>query len=104
MAKLNAYGQVELVRVSVECTVLHNDLIDWEKVEKAYMENGRVLKRRVVRFKSDGRKHDYGWKLAGHVKPGVTVKRIVTRYGDKAQVRNQGEFRHANQLPRGLEL
>jgi len=99
MAKLSAHDQRELIRVSKEQDVPDDDLIDWERVEKAYVDSGRVLKKRVVRFRSDGRRHDYGWKVAGRVSANATVEQVVEYYkkhGWDVYVKELGEFKKEN--------
>lgn len=64
MAKLSAYGQREVARFTKEVETPDSELTSREMVKWAYMDNGVVLKQRVVWFRDDGRRHDWGWKKA----------------------------------------
>jgi predicted kinase len=73
MAKLGARGRTELLRYSKEGPG-DGDLTDWERTSKAFMSDGTILVKRDVRFRADemggkSRKHSYGWKVHGKVKP-----------------------------------
>lgn len=93
MAKLSARGRKELVRVAKEASVplkvSHllcdgggcpdcggtgevKSLISWESVTLALMTDRKVLRKRVVVFREDNRRHDYGWTVDGAIKEGVT--------------------------------
>jgi hypothetical protein len=68
MAKLSAGGRTELARVAreVDFSVAENDLIDWQRITYALMNDGKVLCKRDVRFRSefrDGGKHSHGWTV-----------------------------------------
>lgn len=73
MAKLSARGRKELVRVVLERPLARedDDLIDYEREERALMSDGKILCRRVVRFREGSRRHDYGWNVRGALKAGV---------------------------------
>jgi hypothetical protein len=78
MAKLSAKGAKELMRASKESVVTDDESIDWRRVTRAWMDDGRVLEKRDVNFKATGaadyqkaRKHSYGWKVLGRFKPGL---------------------------------
>lgn len=78
MAKLSANGANELMRASKESVVTDDESIDWRRVTRAWMSDGRVLEKRDVNFKATGaadyqkaRKHSYGWKVLGRFKPGL---------------------------------
>jgi hypothetical protein len=78
MAKLSANGANELMRASKESVVTDDEAIDWRRVTRAWMDDGRVLEKRDVNFKASGaadyqkaRKHSYGWKVLGRFKPGL---------------------------------
>lgn len=83
MAKLSAHGK-ELVRVSKETHITDPDRqITWERTTIVLMNDGKLLKKRDVKFKplsyeTDGQKHCYGWKAYGKVK--VTVEVFVRGY------------------------
>lgn len=62
MAKLSAYGQREVARLERERETPADTLISWERTTFAFMESGRVLSKRDVKFRSENRKHSYGWK------------------------------------------
>lgn len=78
MAKLSAKGAKELMRASKESVVTDDESIDWRRITRAWMDDGRVLEKRDVNFKATGtadyqkaRKHSYGWKVLGRFKPGL---------------------------------
>jgi hypothetical protein len=63
MAKLKAKGRTELARMERENTTdPSNNLISWERKQYVFLSDGSILSRRTVRFRSDDRLHDYGWK------------------------------------------
>lgn len=64
MAKLSARNRTELVRFEHESNG-SSTLTDWSRTTIALMSDGKVLKKYDVRFLPDGRKHSYGWKVAG---------------------------------------
>lgn len=78
MAKLSAYGQRELYRITRERDRPLDETISWERIERAVMHNGRILEKRTVIFRdpSLGR-HNWGWKLKGHLKPDWTPEAFV---------------------------
>lgn len=60
-------------------------LTKWERTIKRLMSDGKVLEKRTVQFKPDwldkqGRRHDYGWKVAATLKPGKTVADFIAVY------------------------
>jgi hypothetical protein len=67
MAKLSANGQREVVRFTKESETPESELTSREMVKWAYMDNGVVLTQRVVWFRDDARRHDWGWKKAQKV-------------------------------------
>ncbi len=72
MAKLNARGRTELVRLSKVREDPTNDLTNWNRTTVALFSDRTILKKLDVRFTSDGRRHSYGWKKYGKMKePGV---------------------------------
>jgi hypothetical protein len=44
------------------------------------MSDGKVLSKLDVRFRSDARKHTYGWTVRGKAKAGLTPARFVEIY------------------------
>jgi hypothetical protein len=63
MAKLSAYGQREVARLSKEMSTPDNELSVWARMTFAFMDNGRLLTKRDVKFRS-GEKHCYGWTVS----------------------------------------
>lgn len=75
MAKLSAGGRTELMRASKETTSPDDESVDWRRVTRAWMDDGKILEKLDVNFKATGdasyqkaRKHSYGWKVAGRIK------------------------------------
>jgi hypothetical protein len=75
MAKLSAHGD-ELVRAHKE---LEQDKYGVVKsiYTKSYRSDGKILQK-IKSFWADGMTHDYGWKLKGKLKPGLSVGDIAT--------------------------
>lgn len=73
MAKLSAHGK-ELARVEKEYTLPdRSELITWERITVVLMSDGKMLKKRDVRFKPNPnlgetkpQPHSYGWTLHGY--------------------------------------
>lgn len=107
MAKLSARNRVELVRLVRESTPEPNEecwgcagtgmsegqtckscsgskvrpsLCDWRRTTLALMSDRKFLSKEDVRFRSDGRKHSYGWKVKGKLKAEVSTERFVEIY------------------------
>lgn len=83
MAKLSAYGQREFLRVAKEYQITpkpdeHNPVV-WRKKTVAFMSNNRILVKEQARW-ADGMKHDWGWKVKGKLKPGITPEAIRAAY------------------------
>ncbi len=81
MAKLSARGRSEVVRLEkervftpVDDDVVSSSFIDWERVTVALMSDGVILKKRDIRFRSDGRVYNYGWKSFGRFKDTVSER------------------------------
>lgn len=72
MAKIRANGAHEVARWSRQTDQVL-DLIVRELVEYLLRSDNVVLRRRVVWFRADGRRHDYGWKRVGKLKAGQTA-------------------------------
>jgi len=84
MARLKNNG-TEVYRLTRENPVEPGDLIDWDRTTIAIMSNGKLLKKRDVNFKADtynpnGRKHTWGWKVAGKIKQGVDFEKVRDFY------------------------
>jgi len=90
MAKLSANGTV-LVKVSRERNVAPERVggIFWEREERAYMSNGRVLEKRSVRFEpgpfDNGKPqfHTWGWKWRTRVRPGITPDQLAEYFSGR---------------------
>mgnify|MGYP001557959701 FL=1 len=74
-ARLGAGGRTEMMRASKEDDAKGSDLINWQRTTRAWMDDGKILEKRDVRFlpanswdDPKGRKHSYGWKLDGRIK------------------------------------
>lgn len=81
MAKLSAGGRAEMMRASKESDV-QDDTVDWRRTTRAWMDDGKVLEKFDVNFKATGdatyqkaRKHSYGWKVVGKIKPELLADR-----------------------------
>jgi hypothetical protein len=89
VAKLRARKRVEVFRV--ERTIAHGrDGVAEASDFRALMSDGNVLERRVLRYtpeevaKNYGRKsHDYGWKVRGRAKAGLTLEQLLRGYLDR---------------------
>jgi hypothetical protein len=87
MAKLKARGRTEIARLVVERETPDSELVSSEKIQVALMSDGNVLDRRVVRWRkqdaySSG-PHDYGWKIKGKIKAGLTPEDFIRIYQKK---------------------
>jgi hypothetical protein len=86
MAKLKARGRQEIVRLTKEMDLPNDDMLSHAKIQVALMSDGNILKRRVVTWRDRGPysnqgTHDYGWKVAGKIKAGLTPENFVEIYG-----------------------
>jgi len=68
--------------------IVQSDSIDWERVSIAIMSDRNILKKRDVRFLPDtynptGRRHTWGWKVAGKLKEGADMVRVQEWYEAK---------------------
>lgn len=83
MAKLSAYGQREFLRMAKEyypeCKDDTRNEVVWRKKTVAFMTNNRILVKEQARW-ADGMKHDWGWKVKGKLKSGVTPEQIKSAY------------------------
>ena len=79
MAKLSAYGRREVARIEKEAATPTSDLISWERLQYAIMHTGAVLSRRSVRFLSDDRYYDYGWKATKFKVPPAKLERFLLK-------------------------
>jgi hypothetical protein len=89
VAKLKARKRVEVFRV--ERTRAHaRDGVAEVHDYRALMSDGNVLERMVLRYtpeeveKNYGKKsHDYGWKVRGRAKSGLSLEQLLRGYLDK---------------------
>lgn len=79
MAKLSARGRTELFRLEKETPTekLSDRLIDWERKTVSIMSDRTVLQKIDVRFRSDGKKHSYGWKVYTKLSEKIEFKRVA---------------------------
>ncbi len=87
MAKLNARGRTEVARLSHEVSLTPEEvaakgsLVDWRRYTLVLASDGTILQKVQVRFVANGfsqaYKHDYGWKVHGKLKAGVTSQQWV---------------------------
>lgn len=57
---------------------VENDLITWERITVALMDDGVILRKRDVKFKpahyeTEGSKYSYGWTVKGKARPGTAA-------------------------------
>jgi len=90
MAKLKARGRQEIARL-IKVTPLPDDKdASEDRTQVALMTDGNVLSRRVLRWRPGGPMlqyggnptHDYGWKVKGKIKAGLTAEDFVRIYQD----------------------
>lgn len=79
MAKLSARGRKEVARVTKLDASPNSDLVTERRKTYALMTDGAILEKTDVVFKSDGKKHSYGWKVV-FAKAGVTPEKFVSHY------------------------
>ena len=91
MAKLKARGRQEIARL-IKVTPTPDDTDSSEdRTQVALMTDGNVLSRRVIRWRPGGPMlryggsptHDYGWKVKGKIKAGLTAADFVRIYQDR---------------------
>lgn len=81
MAKLSARGRKELCRLTkTEKVADETSPASERRTTVALMDDGKILKKMDVVFRSDNRKHSYGWKVTATLKAGVTTERFVEIY------------------------
>jgi hypothetical protein len=80
MAKLKARGRQEIARLVKENDLPEDRSFSHEKKQVALMSDGNVLKRRVLRWRDEHAPHDYGWKVAGKIKAGLTPEDFIAAY------------------------
>jgi hypothetical protein len=82
MAKLSARGRTVVVQFSyaLDRGPEIDALCDWSRITRAVMSDGAILEKSDVRFRADGRRHSYGWKVRGKLKPGATGQQLLERY------------------------
>ena len=78
MAKLGARGRKELARMEKE-RAWPSDLTNWDRKTVAFMEDGTILRKVDVRFRSDGRRHSYGWTVFCKDQ-GISVEKFVAAF------------------------
>lgn len=105
MAKLSARGRKELAQCSLEQDIpaevpcIHCEglvtstdpcahcngtgkqasLTSWSRISVALMSDGSILRKYDVRWRSDSKRHSYGWKVLGK-KPLLTVEAFRSHY------------------------
>jgi hypothetical protein len=82
MAKLKAHGAV-LARATQERETPDNTMISYERTERTLHADLKVLENRTVIFRADNRRHSYGWKLRGKLKPNITPEAWVKNRQDQ---------------------
>lgn len=91
MAKLKARGRQEIARL-IKVTPLPDDKdASEDRTQVALMTDGNVLSRRVLRWRPGGPMlqyggsptHDYGWKVKGKIKAGLTAEDFIRIYQDR---------------------
>lgn len=91
MARLSARGRDELVRLEREHDVLDSELIDWERDTIALMSDGKIMRKRDVRFKastySPAKKHSYGWKVLAKLKAGLDPVESIERFAQSYEAK-----------------
>jgi hypothetical protein len=88
MAKLKARGRQEIARLLKVTPTPDDKDVSEEKSQIALMTDGNVLSRRVIRWRPGGSMtqyggnptHDYGWKVKGKIKAGLTAEDFVRIY------------------------
>lgn len=91
MAKLKARGRQEIARLIKTSETPDDKDVSQETYQVALMTDGNILSRRVLRWRPGssatqygGRPtHDYGWKVKGKIKAGLTAEDFVRIYQDK---------------------
>jgi hypothetical protein len=84
-ARLSARGRREIGRVYKQVDTPDDELTIWSKNTLAFMSDGKILQKRDVIFKPDkynpkGKRHSWGWKSYGKVKPGVTPEEAFGKF------------------------
>ena len=88
MAKLKARGRHEIARLGKTTATPDDKDVSEEQSQVALMTDGNVLSRRVIRWRPGGSMldyggkptHDYGWKVKGKIKAGLTAEDFVRIY------------------------
>lgn len=81
MAKLSSRGRTELARLTkLETKDDPESLTTESKTTVALMSDRTILEKRDVVFRSDGKRHSYGWKVRTKVKEGVTAEKFIEVY------------------------
>lgn len=88
MAKLSARGRKEVVRFeNLQVVTDPESLVSERRYTVAFMSDHTLLKKIDVVFKSDGKKHSYGWKKIGKAKPTHTAMTLEAFYKKLGYVR-----------------
>jgi hypothetical protein len=85
MAKLKARGRQEIARLIKERELPDDESFSHEKKQVTLMSDGNILKRRILRWRDRGPyqnkgTHDYGWKVIGKIKAGLTPEDFIAIY------------------------
>lgn len=89
MAKLSARGRTALARLTKEVEpseILRNVGVEREQYTVAFMSDRNLLKRTVTWFvpgpydHGKARRYDYGWKVMGKAKDGVTPESFAAHF------------------------
>ena len=89
MAKLKARGRKEIFRVTKTKQRPDDRQISHERIQVALMTDNNFLKRRVIYWRPEanvGSQHDYGWKVTGKIKAGLTAEAALKIYLDAGYV------------------
>lgn len=87
MAKLSARGRKELARVTKVVFPGEEELTSQRRYTLSLMSDGVILEKIDVVFRSDGKKHSYGWKVRSKVKESVTPEKFVAVFEKKGYAR-----------------
>lgn len=97
MAKLKARGRRELVRMVADLVEEPDSSFTEGKHYAALMTDGNVLVRQTARWKDSGQLHDWGWKVKGKIKVGLSPQDFIRIYERKGYVvQDQSVLREMN--------
>lgn len=88
MAKLKARGREVIFEVERESGDREKDPANWKKQKRAVTSDGTILSQLVVNIATPYRAsgfdlHNYGWKVEGKAKPGLTAEDLLELYCQK---------------------